>query len=129
MKLFEYIFYRIAKYFYKRDGSDAIRALGIVSVIQGVLLADLLIIFLKLFVPGSVSEEYVKYGRIVGTAVALGLMFINYQYFKKKYWMLSDRWRESETSLQRKIRGWLVVFLIFAPFLILILLGTVFGRR
>jgi hypothetical protein len=125
MKLFEYIFYRIAKFYYKRDGSRAFGAVAVVSVMQGVLFADIMIVVLNLFVENATRSEYVKYGRPIGYLLAFSLIAFNYWYFKDTYWKLSDRWREKETSAQRRMRGYLVVLSIFTPFILLILLGIV----
>ncbi|UXE67867.1 MAG: hypothetical protein KA713_04485 [Chryseotalea sp. WA131a] len=123
MNLVEYIFYRVAKFYYKRDGSSAFRAVAVLSVMQGMLLVDLLLLIRVLFLHQSDVQGYVKYGRMIGVALAVLLIALNYFHFRGKYWKLSDRWREKEKDnpALRKTRGWLVVFAIILPFLLYLL--------
>ena len=48
MKSFDYFFYRIAKFYYRKDGSDAIRAIAILSLIQALLVGTTITIILRL---------------------------------------------------------------------------------
>mgnify|MGYP001582875045 CR=1 FL=1 len=122
MNLFEYIFYRIAKFYYKRDGSTAFRAVGILSLIQLMLVVDFFLMIRVLFLHQSDVQGYVKYGRTIGIVLAIILMVLNYFYFKNKYWRLSDRWREKESEDPTlRTRGWLVVLAIILPFALYLL--------
>lgn len=123
MNLIEYIFYRVAKFYYKRDGSSAFRAVAVLSVMQGMLIVDLFLLIRVLFLHQSDVQDYVKYSRIIGIALAILLIALNYLHFKDKYWKLSDRWREKEKDnpTLRKTRGWLVIFAIALPFLLYLL--------
>ncbi|HTJ51990.1 MAG TPA: hypothetical protein VL443_21160 [Cyclobacteriaceae bacterium] len=129
MKLFDYIFYRVAKKYYKRDGRDAFTAVLVVSIIQIELLADLFIILTKFFVPPSATTEYIKYGRILGIVIAVVFLIINYFYFKGKYWIFSNQWKESETPSQHFMRGCLVILAIISPVIIFILFAIFAGKH
>ena len=120
MILFDYIFYRIAKFYYKRDGSSAFRAVAILSVLQGMLIVDLFLLIRILFLNQSDVQDYIKYGRMIGIALAILLIVLNYFYFRNRYWKLSDQWREKEKEnpMIRNARGWLVIFAIILPFLL-----------
>jgi hypothetical protein len=48
MVMFDYIFYRIANFFYKKDGIDAYRAISILSVMQSLVIAEVIVILLRL---------------------------------------------------------------------------------
>lgn len=123
MNLFEYIFYRIAKHYYKRDGSSAFGAVAVLSIIQGMLMIDLFLIIRVMFLRQSDIQGYVKYGRIIGIVLSIMILILNYFYFRTKYWRLSDRWREKESAdpTLRKMRGWLVIFAIILPFVLFLL--------
>ena len=54
MTVFDYVFYRIAIFFYKRDGSNAPRSIGIVSVIQILIIGEISFLVLRIFY--SLSE-------------------------------------------------------------------------
>jgi hypothetical protein len=123
MRLFEYIFYRIAKHYYKRDGSTAFGAVAVLSLIQLMLITDFLLLIRVLFLHQSDVQDYVKYGRTIGGTLAVIMMVVNYFYYKNKYWRLSDRWRQRETEdpTLRKTRGWLVILAIILPFALYLL--------
>ena len=123
MNLFEYIFYRLAKFFYKRDGSTAIRAVGILSLIQILLLVDFFLFIRVLFLHQSDVQSYVKNGRTIGGVLAIIIMVLNFLYFKDRYWKLSDRWRQRETDepTLSKTRGWLVVLALVLPWILFLL--------
>ena len=124
MRLFEYVFYRIAKFYFKRDGSSAFRTICIISFSQGALLADFFLIVRLLFLQQSDLAGYVKYSRTIGIVLALMLMGVNYLFFKNKYWKLSDRWREAESKdpTLRKGRGLLVIAITILPFVLFFLI-------
>ncbi len=126
--LFDYVFYRVAKFFYRKDGIDAIRAIAVVTIVQGFLAGEVLTIVLRLFFSLDEIAKFSISVSKVGIAVALILLFLNYQRYKGKYWKFADRWRSSESQAQTIQRGWLVVLVILIPYVLLILLGTVFGR-
>jgi len=123
MDLFEYIFYRIAKFFYKRDGSTAIRAIGILSLIQLMLIVDFFLLIRVLFLHQADVQGFVKYGRTIGGVLAIVIVALNFFYFRDKYWRLSDRWRQKEADEPAlyRTRGWLVVLAIILPWVLFIL--------
>lgn len=124
MKIFDYLFYRIAKYFYRKDGSDATRAIGILTVIQGLFIGEFAIIFSRLIYGYLAVANYSKLGSKIGAGLGICLFIFNYFLYKDKYWRLADKWRNKETSLQLQIRGILVVLVILLPFMLLFWLGT-----
>jgi hypothetical protein len=131
MNVFDYIFYRIAKFYYKKDGLDAHGAIVILSVIQGILVIDILNILLRSFFSLNEIANYklpIPISRI-GIGLGIILMVLNYFRYKRQYWRLSERWRDKETTMQRKMRGWLVLLAAVSPLIIMVLLGTVFGRH
>ena len=123
MEIFDNIFYRVAKFYYKRDGSSAFRAIGIVSYMQAAVVVDIFLFIRVLFLRHLDFQPYLKYGRTIAIVLALVVMTLNYFYFKDKYWRLSDRWREQEIENPslRKMRGLLVVLGIVLPFVLFLL--------
>ena len=99
MNLVEYIFYRVAKFYYKRDGSSAFRAVAVLSVMQGMLIVDLFLLIRVLFLHQSDVQDYVKYSRIIGIALAILLIALNYLHFKDKYWVNVKSWGVSEKKI------------------------------
>lgn len=122
MIIFDYIFFRVAKFFYKKDGVDAFRAICTVSLIQTLILGKLFFWIVKLkywrfdhFIHLPIQVKYFAY------VIALIIIFFNYIRYRKKYWRFSEKWKDTETQSQRKLRGVLVVSAILLPFLLIFL--------
>jgi hypothetical protein len=128
MRILDYIFYRIAKFYYKKDGRSAFRAIAIISFLEGALAVNLFLIVRIIFFKQSDFEKYIKYGSFIGVCIGIFLLVFNYFHFKEKYWKLSERWREEERVdlLLRSKRGWLVIVGIVSPFLLYVLLFVIF---
>jgi hypothetical protein len=124
MKIFDYFFYRLAKFYYRKDGIDAIRATTILSFVQGAILLELGAIIYRLIYGYSEVAKYAKSASKVGVILTAGLLVINHFLYKNKYWRFADKWRNKETLFQLQIRGWLVVLAILLPFILLLWLGT-----
>jgi len=122
MILFDYTFYRIAQFFYKKDGVDAFRAVCLVSVIQGLIFGKLFFALIKLkfwhndnFILTHIQVKY------FACLMALIILFFNYIRYKRKYWQFSERWKDTETQSQRNWRGIMVISAILLPFLLILL--------
>lgn len=125
MKVFDYIYYRIAKFYFKRDGSSAFRAISILSILQCLLFSELIFFIIRIYVPISETEKYSKLSGNIGVAVALIFLLLNYLRYKGKYWQLSERWKNSDSPLIFKLKGLLVVLVILLPFIILVIMSDV----
>ncbi|WP_345168473.1 hypothetical protein [Nibribacter koreensis] len=92
------------------------------TVIQGVLLANIYYEILWLFEPPHlhVSGE-VSYTKEIGLVVGLLIMIFNLKRYRGNYSLYDQRWGNSETSRQSKLRGWLVVVALMVPLAIIFL--------
>ncbi|MDB5014386.1 MAG: hypothetical protein JWQ25_2588, partial [Daejeonella sp.] len=90
MIVFDYIFYRVAKFFYKKDGIDAMRAITIVAVIQGLTLGAVMFSILRLKYDLSQTLEYKKLSGQVGIVIFVILLLCNYLRYKSKYWRFAE---------------------------------------
>ena len=126
MKIFNYIFYRIAKVHYKLDGSEAIRAIGFLSFFQVLLLGCMLIGSMRLCYPVSETIQFSKFIGKIGGIIVLIFMGLNYKYYKNKYNIFDNKWGNTETPTQKWLRGFLVFLAILAPILFLLGLANVF---
>ncbi|AMM50439.1 hypothetical protein TH61_03515 [Rufibacter sp. DG15C] len=122
MKFFDYIFYRVTKFFYSRDGPDGPRGIGLVSVMQVFLCCKIYYEVLWLFVEPQKNEpgEF-NYAKLIGLVVALSILIFNVVRYCGKYVLYDLRWGCSETQRQRRFRGWLVVVALVASFILLYL--------
>lgn len=116
--LFDYIFYRVYKFYQKRDGTPAIYASGVLSVMQFFLLLSTLAI-VRLLVDFPIPQKYFIIPIIL---LLIGINWFRYEQnfdFKK----LDSRWGE-ENGNQRKRRGWLLVVSLISLILFPILIGV-----
>lgn len=103
MDIFDYIFYRICKFYEKRDGTPQIYASGILSVIQFfALLSGLALI--RLFVDFPIPQKYFV------IPVIVGLIAINWIRYERNFdfSIFEERWK-GEDEEKRRTRGWLIV--------------------
>ncbi|MFA6084451.1 hypothetical protein [Mucilaginibacter sp.] len=119
MVIFDYIFYRIAKRFYKKDGIDAERALVILAVIHSLLVATILIIPYKLFISYNEFKIPKNILRIECASIFIICYIFNRYRYKGMYWSFSERWKDRESYNQYVLNGYLVIVSIFIPFIIL----------
>ena len=122
--VFDYMFYRIAKFYYKKDGVDAICTLFIVSVIQGLLFGAIVFSVLRALYGLLETAKYTQLAGKIGIVVGILLLVFNFLRYKGKYWRFAERWKDTKTEKQRRIRGILVVVAILFPFLLLFWMGT-----
>lgn len=124
MKMFDYIFYRVAKFFYQKDGIDAFKAICTVSLIQILLLGNITYLFLRIIFGISETSKHQNIGTLIGLIFGIVLLVYNYFRYKNRYWILAKNWNNSETPTKRKIRGFLVLLAILIPIIALFWMGT-----
>jgi uncharacterized membrane protein len=119
MVIFDYIYFRVAKYFFRKDGTSAPRAIAIVTVVQVLLIGAILFTLEKHLLRVGVSKEIAKY---IGTLIAGVLLLLNYLRYKGKYFRYREKWLENEKTKDYRLKGYLVVMGIILPFLLLLLM-------
>lgn len=125
MVIFDYIYFRIAKFFFNRDGSDGVTAISIISLIQACIIVAIIVLILKLT---SLFEIVIISGKALGffsVIIAVALMRVNFLLYKKKYHFLRSKWI-NESINKKRINGILVIFGILAPILFLLLVLIAF---
>jgi len=118
INLFDYIFYRVYKFYQKRDGTPAIYASAVLSVMQFFLLLSTLAL-IRLFIDFPIPQKYFVIPIIL---LIIGINWFRYERdfdFKK----LEVKWGE-ENSSQRKQRGWLIVVSLISLILFPIMIGV-----
>ncbi len=76
MILFDYIYYRIAKFFFKRDGSHGFRAIGFLTIMQSILLICAFFLALRFFLTQDKILALTKSGGKIAAGLSLMVMFI-----------------------------------------------------
>jgi hypothetical protein len=116
MIFFDYIWFRIAKVYYKWD-SDGVTASGFLSISQGIFIGDLTHIIVKSI--GRSHEFYHSPASKIEVGIMLCLLAINYFNYRKKYWVCRERWRGESLSF---LKGVLVILALIAPLILGVLL-------
>lgn len=123
MKLFDYIFYRIAAFYKKRkDLTPENAAALIVSVLQFFLIFDLFIL-VRIFHEYSIPPGFNKFWALP-LIITLGI--INWYRFEKnsRFKDLREIWKD-EDEFQKRKRGILIVSTLVALLLIPVIYGLV----
>ena len=128
MRVFDYMFYRIAKRYFPTDGSFAIRGLMIVSLTQLFLITHVLGICLYPFYTMEEFQELPVFKLLsppqLAVAVLSAIVVYNYFRYKRGYSEFTNRWM-GETKKQKKYRGWLVFFGAVLPFALMFILPRI----
>ena len=120
---FDYIYYRLAKFFLKGDGKDAIRAVLGVSMIQLLIVGDLVLIPTRIMWDRHETAPYSKVIGGISVVLLLIIIIFNYIKYKSKYDEFDDRWKD-ETRLSRVVKGFLVLICLILPWVPIFILGT-----
>jgi Ca2+/Na+ antiporter len=126
-KIFDYTYYRIAKFYFKSDGLEAFTSILTISIIKGLYLMGLFFIIKDSFF-------YNKGGRIVGLlekSVLILILFFLYLYNKKKYQnkylILRDKWINEEKN-KKRVNGFLVILFVLSPLFLIVFIASYFGK-
>ena len=117
VRLFDYVFYRVYKFYQKRDSTPQIYASGVLSVMQFFLLLCIVAI-IRLFFDFPIPP---KYYIIPISVLLIGINWYRYERdfdFKE----LETLWA-AETDDQKRQRGWLLVVSLISFILFPILVG------
>lgn len=120
---FDYIYYRMTKFYFKWDGRTGITAIIGVSMIQSLVILDIFTIILRRNYDRSVTKNYVEEGKWVTITILLSFIIFNYVKYNGKYNKYRSYWKD-ESYNANLIKGWLVVLSLILPWVPLILIGV-----
>ena len=120
-KPLDYMFYRLAELFVRKDGSQAIRAIVFLSMMQAAWLLSALLPLAKKLAGQAFLDEHPHFSRTVTTPVVLVVIFLTYQRYSYQFYKIAEGWRHKETRLQRVLRG-VIIFLALVSSLIMLLI-------
>lgn len=120
--LFDYIYYRVCKFYFKTDGISGQRAIIVISMLQTITLANICIIFIKYFLKKESVIAFSKQISYLGLIIFFILNFYNHYKYKNKYLSLRDKWKD-EALIMKNRNGWLVVLALIIPWIVLFFLG------
>lgn len=122
---FDYIYYRLIQFYFRWDGRNGITAVIGVSMIQCLILFDLLFLGKRLFYSKEqiISTQNTKVIGYIAVCILFALIAYNYYKHKDKFNSYKRRWKD-ESPKTRKLKGVMVLACLILPWLPLILLGT-----
>jgi hypothetical protein len=114
--LFDYIWYRIARVYYKWD-SDGVTASAFVGLSQGIFLGNT--VYAIALKAGSVDSiyrgDYADFVKYLGVGIILWFVVLNYFLYRKRYWVCRDRWLKEPKGLVYYLKGSAVLFFLLLP--------------
>lgn len=116
----DYMFYRVAKAYLKRDGEIAITAYLTISLfLYGLIFSPILLIFINIFGRPFIHEKIdeMKGIMIIMALIVLGLTFLIY---RNKFDKLDEIYK-TEKEITKKLKGTLVVLVLLFPWLVLVI--------
>jgi fatty acid desaturase len=116
---FDYIFFRVAKFYSKWDEGRPMKAVLAVVLIEFFLISDLVLFFLRLTVGIEGMRGHVKLVKWIVLGTFFVLIVYNYRKYYHNYDKYKDHWAE-ESPRAKKNRGYLVLLSIVLPLIIFI---------
>jgi len=118
MKIFDYIFYKVTKMYFKLDGRTGATGVASVTLVQGFLLCDVFFLLIKIFKVGDLSS-YSKAITSIAFLFIMTLFAINFYRYKDRYNKLHFIWK-SESELRSTLGDIVVICSIVFPFVLMI---------
>ncbi|WP_162910744.1 hypothetical protein [Hymenobacter oligotrophus] len=117
LRPFDYAFYRLAELFFKKDGSEAIRAIGLLSLMQGLYIG-----FFVTMLNRKIAEfeliTSLKWGKILLAALTITLFAVNYKRYANNFYTMAGMWRGTEKIYQRRVRSIYIILSFLSSLLI-----------
>ena len=120
-KIFDYIYYRLTKAYFKWDGRTGITAIIAISMIQTLFIGDLATLVLRSVFNRSETADYSKILAYIFAIMMIVFILINYNKYNGQYNRLKSQWR-SETRNERILNGiliWIFLILAWIPIIII----------
>lgn len=119
MKIFDYCFYRIYKFYQKRDDTPALYASAIVSLFQFFLVFSIISIGSRLL-GSDVPPKFFFF------LIILGIIVLNWFRYEKQTPLhgLEELWQNEDQTTKSR-RGWLIVVSIVTSILLPFLVGSI----
>lgn len=124
IKIFDYIYYRLNKFYYKWDGKNgSTSAIGL-SMIQAMTIVSIFIMILRIFFTKIQMQNFTQHIIWGCTLIFIFFVILNTIIYKNKYFHLDEYWKK-ETIQQKRIHGFLVILALVFPWVLFFLIGFV----
>ena len=125
--IFDYTYFRIAKFYFKGDGLDATTSLLTISLIIYLYLLDAYLLTKEVLNIDNKPRITSLYEKIF----VVFIMYLIYLYVKKiyqnKYLFLREKWINEEKN-KKRINGFFVILFILSPLFLLVFIASLFGK-
>lgn len=119
---FDYIYYKLQKFYKKWDGENSITPIIGISMIQTLSIVDFFLIFLKSIFSKNEIADFSKILGYSSVGLLIGLMIFNHYKYKNKYSSFEKKWGAESKSLQL-IKSVVVIFSLVFPWLVLYIIS------
>jgi membrane protein YdbS with pleckstrin-like domain len=119
---FEYIYFSVAKTYYKWDGKTGATGIVAVMLIQVVMICDLIFVVRKFFPNESLLSPYASYVGILVLVLFAAFGFMNFGIYSQRYIDLKKHWQGEAKNL-KLTKGFLVFLSIVFPWVLMLILG------
>jgi len=122
MQAMDYIFYRTARFFYKKDGSTAHRALILLSAFQSLVIIETVLVLVFSFYSREELSQFKIAAKYLGGFLYIVIFFLNMWKYRGKYMNFRDKWSNEVIKIKR-LRGFLLVIVYIIPWIVFIVFG------
>lgn len=119
--IFDYIYYRITQFYFKRDGRTGATAIVAISVVQVMLGIEFVSLLLHLLFDRETNRSFIPTIRPIVAIITILLVIFNYRKYNGTYNKFRFHWKD-ETMKKRRIKGAVVVFSLLLPWIPLVVL-------
>ncbi|MDB5280967.1 MAG: Uncharacterized protein JWO06_42 [Bacteroidota bacterium] len=120
--IFDYIYYRVCRMFFKWDGTGGNRGLFAVAMIQAVFIADILLLIVSISWGRKIMFPYSKAIGFACVSLVVILVILNSRKYGNRYNEFDVKWG-AEPGFKQILKGFLVVFSILMPWIGLFLVS------
>jgi len=123
---FEYHYYRVAKFFFKRDGTNALSALLSVSSVEFWIILNILIFFESLLFEHHKRKLFL-YEKVFIFILFSAVIYYNYRKHHKQYLKYRERWKD-EPKKKSVLNGIIVILTLLISWGLIFINALIFGR-
>lgn len=120
---FEYIYYRITQFYFKWDGRTGGTAIVAISMIQTLLIGDIVVFLSILLLEKGDTSPYSKTIAYFFGIILVMLVIYNYRKYNGRYNKFRSFWKK-ETRRERFFKGVLVITSLICPWIPIIIIGV-----
>lgn len=124
-QFFDYHYYRVAKFFLRRDGTNALSALLSVTSVQALFIMNIWVAITIAI--DDKSRKFTPVEKIAFFLMFFVLYYYNHKRYDKRYWKLKERWKD-EPNPQKTINGIVVVLTLVGAWFLVFVNALIFDR-